>query len=834
MDVAREIPASLISRLDAAKALIPEVMPELANPEFATAPRRVLIVRLSPWKDLDRSSSHLLIFSETRRALPEAFIDFAFFPGKADRDILSDAGLPWFYGIASRGSPAAFDLVLVSNAFGLELVNLAGLFTTAGLPLLASQRASAFAAGSDGGTAVLPIVILGGSNAAACGPLVLENGDSIVEGLFFGEGEGAIGELVRLLSDRGRTREQRLDAAESVEGFWSIRSPAGKRTKVRRLDSSPPPLVDPVVLNSPESATARLQISAGCPGLCSFCFEGWDRRPYRELPEAEVVRAARLLKRRTGADTLEVYTFNFNTHEAMVPLMFELGRVYRRVNLMSQRLDILASSPALLAAELAADKRSFTLGIEGLSGRMRSYYRKGLSDRDIERLEELLLVPGVRELKLFYIIAGLEEAADLAEFADFMRRLGERRDERAKGLRILVSAGYLVRIPRTPLEYAPLALEEAPLAAIAAAMERACAMADAEFRLAVHFDEYCADQLLVLGDGRVGKWLLEAPANGFVYDGPLSRGAWESLRAHAERTGLLGPAFLSEKGENWSPPLPFLEHDAEVLRNEYLFAQAGKDREACLGGSCSGCGACPDPAAIAAMTGHAFRGIDAAAAEKIGRLTAAKAAFKPVHLEVELPLSLAGAADAYRGAWLTRRLVSAGGEGAELAVFESRECLFSGSVAYGLPEGFIGRTVFAVYGPRTERIAELALAAGFRPVERPAMPERLRIEISLPDFLGYGDGKEAIADMAAALKTWLSRSHVNCTEFATPGGRRFEVAPKDARKAVLFAAEIRTGRAGNDMEAPSLLITAGKKADLSTLLAALGESGRGARVAVRA
>jgi len=64
--------------------------------------------------------------------------------------------------------------------------------------------------------------------------------------------------------------------------------------------------------------------------------------------------------------------------------MFELCRVFRRVNFMSQRLDILAGSPALVSAELAADKRSFTLGIEGISERMRRYYRKGIDEVEID------------------------------------------------------------------------------------------------------------------------------------------------------------------------------------------------------------------------------------------------------------------------------------------------------------------------------------------------------------------------------------------------------------------------------------------------------------------
>ena len=75
------------------------------------------------------------------------------------------------------------------------------------------------------------------------------------------------------------------------------------------------------------------------------------------------------LKAETGADTLEIESFNFNTHTAIAALLLALNRLFHRVNLMSQRVDILARTPGLLDLEIAADKRSYTLGIEGISER---------------------------------------------------------------------------------------------------------------------------------------------------------------------------------------------------------------------------------------------------------------------------------------------------------------------------------------------------------------------------------------------------------------------------------------------------------------------------------
>ena len=628
---------SLRLLLSTPDALIPDAAARLGNPSWESAPRRILIVRLSPFKDVARSSTHLLLFSECRSSLPEAFLDFAFFPDRGDRELLEERGLSWYYGLASGHPASDFDLVMVSLSFSLELVNLPYLFSTSGLALLAGERAAAREAGC-----ASPLVVLGGSSAATAASLASPEGDSLVDAFFFGEGEGAIGELATILSERREAPRSRLERAGLVEGFRLPRA-GGRFEAMRRIARPAPlPLVEYPILNSEESSTARLQISAGCPGLCSFCLEGWDRRPYRELSLDAILAAARELRYRSGADTLEVYSFNFNTHAEIFDLLFELNRIFLRVNFMSQRVDAIASTRGLLRAELAADKRSFTLGIEGISRRMRAYYRKGLSDEGIaSAIDELLRAKGVRELKLFYIVSGLENEADLAEFASFASSLGRRKGAEAPGLRILASAGYLVRLPGTPLQYAPLALDEAPLSRIASALGSICASSGIELRLATHFDEYCVDQVLSLAGGRLLPWYGSVTRKGLCYDGSLSLGTWPSLESFARGALIIDEAFLGEKASSWPPPLSFC--DDAVLRSHYEEARRFEDRSPCLGAGCAGCGACDEDSDRAAIGGHEARAMAGEAyIERLSRLMAAKAAFPSVLVAVDLPASLAG------------------------------------------------------------------------------------------------------------------------------------------------------------------------------------------------
>jgi hypothetical protein len=96
------------------------------------------------------------------------------------------------------------------------------------------------------------------------------------------------------------------------------------------------------------------------------------------VPTGELLQAALELKRSTGANTLELASFNVNTHPDLPRLLLECNRLFAQVNFMSQRADILNDTPGLLEMELAAGKRSYTLGVEGISGRLRAFLQKRL------------------------------------------------------------------------------------------------------------------------------------------------------------------------------------------------------------------------------------------------------------------------------------------------------------------------------------------------------------------------------------------------------------------------------------------------------------------------
>lgn len=800
--------------------MLPRVNPTCGNPAWEEAEARVLIVRLSPFRDVDRSLPHLFLAQAVRRALPRAFVDFAFFPTRAEREAALQAGQPLLFGIYAWRPAADYDYVLISNAYSLELLNVPYLLQRSNLPLWSDERTEG------------PLILLGGSNAPAAQTLVRADGAALVDGIFFGEGEGHVERLLRVLQEERSlpTTERLRRAAEAVPGFW----PAGDLTRPVTRALCPAPrredlLLHYPILNSAEATTAKLQITYGCPAFCSFCFEGYDRKPYREVPLEDVLAAARELKRATGAEEVELYSFNFNTHRDIAALLLELNRLFLRVGFKSQRVDLLATTPGLLAYEVLADKRSFTLGVEGISERQRAFLHKSLPAAALDSVLAQLLRQKIREIKLFYILTGYETEEDFREFREWLRAFKALRQRTNPGIRVIFSFGLLVRLPFTPLRYDRLFLDEAFWRPLIGQARSACETNGFEFRLAADWDEYAFDQVLAMADYRLTPGLVDLARAGHHYDLTLTPGAWPALRAWMEAQGLWTEAFWQEKGPEHAFPFAFLRGgvSARYLYRQYEAAKAGLDEGYCLSGTCSGCAACVTPEQREAILQHTVAPPAPAAQAGLERLMTMRRRLQPLFVTLDLPDTVAGTTPEWTRAFVLRALLAALPEQTD-NLLAAQEALFTRADFRERFTALYGVLPFALtaWDRDALRAALLAhgetLADGVRLVDvLPAAPEgfiRAELSLNLPP--------EVFPAAHEVLRDFLRASYVPCNVRRQGGWWMLDLPPAALKKKAVFAGQYAP-------ETGALRLTIGPKFDLVGYLRRFSAPGAWRRARVR-
>jgi len=612
----------------------------------------ILILRLSSSRDTAASSTHRVLADLALSALPDAEVDFAFLPPK---------GNPRITGLFSGRDGAAFDLILVVNSFVQEALNLPWLLHANGQAAWAPERPETF-----------PPIVLGGSNAFAAQCLVRQNGEAVPDAMFFGEAEESLPTFVRRWANTQGSKPERLrQAAEGLDGFWvtgtlpdvpvrqaSFRSPA--------TQASLQPLPDVET-----AGTVRIAVSAGCAAFCSFCFEGYERKPYREFSVSDVLLMARRLKASCGASVAELDAFNLNTFKDLAPLIETCVRIFDRVAFKSQRADGIAACPELIDLEHAAGKGSFTLGIEGISPRMRSFLCKSLSDADLLLALKALFDRRVRELKLFFILTAHETPEDLAAFADLCQRIKGWQGAPGSCTRVVLSFGRLVRMPNTPLAFDRLFLRESDWRFCVDGIAAVCRRAQLEYRFAFDWPDYLGTQLLAAcGHGHADA-VVALACQGLSCHGP-----WNEREAAALRSAVPLENAATVEG---APPFSFVSKtvSSEHLAKRWEEAKRFVDSGYCLGQACSACGACSDTAERQLIVQHPRSlSIPAGTIERVADIEARKRRLVPVYLSVSLPDEFAGRSPEWASARLMQIVLTQHPEWID-NLLSIEECLFS-------------------------------------------------------------------------------------------------------------------------------------------------------------
>ncbi|MFA4945259.1 MAG: radical SAM protein, partial [Lentisphaeria bacterium] len=450
--------------------------------EFATARVRILFCRLSTYAGTTPSITHRLLYWAARQC-PGVYADLAFLPPATDTAFLQREGVPWWLATGSKQPPAAFDIVAVSLSVPQETINLPAALKHSGLHLGARQRLA---------DPAQPIILLGG-NAAPSAPFL--HGDAA------GDGSGGLVDAV--CNGDGITFLQRFlaefDAWKHPRQRQADANAGGKAAFLARLAGELPGLyvptlythatatgaagtpaltITPAAESAPfpvayrtdppeswlegydggyipfanEDLEETLPLAIGCHYRCRFCQTGWGRGPETDSPVPALAQAARRLKAATAASDLNLLAADAASVPALHEALAALRPLFRQVSLKSLAVTSLAKEDTARDFLARLDKHEFSLGVEGISHRLRAWLGKQCDPDDLLRVLRTLAPLGLRQVKLFLIATGRETAADVTEFLELLANL---RAACPAG-RFILSFTPLFHAPFTPLQFAPI------------------------------------------------------------------------------------------------------------------------------------------------------------------------------------------------------------------------------------------------------------------------------------------------------------------------------------------------------------------------------------------
>ena len=467
---------------------------------FEKARLRILICRLSPYDDVQASITHRVLLCAAR-AVPGVYADLAFFPPEADAALMQKDGIPFWLATGSKRAPADFDVVAISLSVQQEALNLPAALQKSGLRLDFAGRMA---------EARHPLVILGGHGAASV-PFV--HGDAngpgtggLVDAVCLGDGIAWLQEFLRRRianSAAEMPKREFLHAlARELPGTYV---PAFYRHEIqdRRLVSIKPTLPgvplpaefrqDPmnVWLNeydgayipfSEEETEETLPLAAGCAYRCRFCQTGWMRGEFSAATREELLATATRFKAAMVNADLNLLASDACSVSGLENILDALCPLFRRVSVKSLSVASLVRRPESFRLLRKLAKHEFTFGVEGISARLRAYLGKPATGADLIRIVGGLADSGLRQLKLFFIVTGLEEERDRAELEHLLKNI----HAKVPACRIIASFMPLFHAPFTPLQFAPVRAMPPHLEQTLASAVR---YAGAEFRWSAFPDE---------------------------------------------------------------------------------------------------------------------------------------------------------------------------------------------------------------------------------------------------------------------------------------------------------------------------------------------------------
>ncbi len=529
-----------------------------------------------------------------------------FMPWTDMMGFMKEEGLP-LLSMESRRPMKDFEVIGFTLQYEMSYSNILAMLDMGGIPLEGKDR------GEDD-----PIIVAGGPCAFNPEPLA-----DFIDAFMIGDGEDVMTELNRVILERKEkklSRRECLISLAKLEGVYvpslysvtydeqgrissfTPNDPAAPETVKKRvvvnLDETYYPEEIPVPYTEVVFDRIMLEIMRGCTRGCRFCQAGMLYRPVRERSLDKLIDLSEKLVASTGYEEISLSSLSSGDYSCLPELIRELMRRMKdkrvSISLPSLRIDSVLKES--LEETQQVKKTSLTFAPEAGTQRMRDVINKGVTEEDLLGKVRDAFEGGWSSVKL-YFMDGLptETDADLDGIADLAKKVVDEyfhvpKEQRAKGLRVTVSASTFVPKPFTPFQWAA----QDTIPEIIRKQDHLKKVLNIK---GVHFnwhEPYVSflEACFARGDRRIGRVLKKAYEMGCVLDGWNETFKFDTWM-EAFRICGLEPSFYANREREKDEILPW-DHIDSGITKQFLWHEKEKSEKSvttpdCRKG-CNGCG----------------------------------------------------------------------------------------------------------------------------------------------------------------------------------------------------------------------------------------------------
>jgi radical SAM superfamily enzyme YgiQ (UPF0313 family) len=335
-----------------------------------------------------------------------------------------------------------FAVIAFTISYELDYFNVVHILKASGVPLYAADRDERH-----------PLIIAGGPCIIA-NPMPLS---PFFDCLCVGEAEAIVPAILPVITEGiSGKRSDLLQALASLPGLYCPQYYLGKpvvRQWAKDLDGFP---VASVIL-TPDTELGDLyliEVERGCNWGCRFCLvsNAFSPMRYRSIDNL-LVQAKEGLKYRKRLGLVGAAVAD---HPRIEELVLKLGQTGAELSVSSLRMRPL---PTAVLRELAkGGAKTVALAPEAGSERLRRVIKKGISEDDILAAMEKVAEPGIKQVKLYFML-GLptETEADIEEIIKLTLKCKAILDRQQSGYRLTLNIAPFVPKAGTPFQWLPMA-----------------------------------------------------------------------------------------------------------------------------------------------------------------------------------------------------------------------------------------------------------------------------------------------------------------------------------------------------------------------------------------